>query len=190
MVCCTLSGALHPQLDAQQFDVVVIDEAAQALEAACWSALLKGRRAVLAGARVCVCDCVCGGRSRLHACTCAVLSQPVLWPQQGPCDADVWADVPSTPTACHAGDHLQLPPTVLSEAAAKAGLSCTLFERLQASVGPDAGRMLLVQYRMHSDIMGWSSDELYEVRARARACACRLLARALPRAPSPEPPRS
>jgi len=48
-MCCTLSGALHPQLDRQVFDVVVIDEAAQALEPACWSAMLKGRRVVLAG---------------------------------------------------------------------------------------------------------------------------------------------
>lgn len=50
VMCCTLSGALHPQLNSQVFDVVVIDEAAQALEAACWSAMLKGRRVVLAGA--------------------------------------------------------------------------------------------------------------------------------------------
>lgn len=31
------------------FDLVVIDEAAQALESACWIALLKAKRAVLAG---------------------------------------------------------------------------------------------------------------------------------------------
>lgn len=49
VMCCTLTGALHPQLRGQVFDVVVIDEAAQALEPACWTALLKGRRAVLAG---------------------------------------------------------------------------------------------------------------------------------------------
>jgi hypothetical protein len=49
VICCTLSGALHPQLSGQAFDVAVIDEAAQALEAACWSALLLAGRAVLAG---------------------------------------------------------------------------------------------------------------------------------------------
>lgn len=52
VMCCTLSGALHPQLGGQVFDVVVIDEAAQALEPACWSAMLKGRRVVLAGRRL------------------------------------------------------------------------------------------------------------------------------------------
>jgi superfamily I DNA and/or RNA helicase len=67
-----------------------------------------------------------------------------------------------------AGDHLQLPPTVLSDAAAKAGLACTLFERLQHSLGEAASCMLTMQYRMHSHIMDWSSQELYEV---GGACA-------------------
>lgn len=75
------------QLERLQFDVVVIDEAAQALEPACWAALLKGRRAVLAG------------------------------------------------------DHLQLPPTVLSEEAARRGLARTLFERLQVR-GSTRGRVV------------------------------------------------
>jgi len=34
---------------SQVFDVVVVDEAAQALEAATWAGLLKASRAVLAG---------------------------------------------------------------------------------------------------------------------------------------------
>ena len=49
VVCCTLSGAAGRQLNDQAFDLVVIDEAAQALEAACWGALLRGKRALLAG---------------------------------------------------------------------------------------------------------------------------------------------
>lgn len=52
---------------------------------------------------------------------------------------------------------------MLSDAAAKAGLACTLFERLQHSLGEAASSMLTVQYRMHSHIMEWSSKELYEV---------------------------
>eukprot|EP00879_Flechtneria_rotunda_P033153 GHRR01036690.1.p1 GENE.GHRR01036690.1~~GHRR01036690.1.p1 ORF type:complete len:541 (+),score=209.92 GHRR01036690.1:666-2288(+) len=115
VLCCTLTGVLHPQLQGQVFDVVVIDEAAQALEAACWSALLRGRKAVLAG------------------------------------------------------DHLQLPPTVLSDEAARAGLANTLFERLQNSLGPQASSMLTMQYRMHTAIMDWSSNELYEGRLEAHA---------------------
>lgn len=71
--------------------------------------------------------------------------------------------VPMCPPSLLAGDHLQLPPTVLSDAAAKAGLSCTLFERLQHSLRAEASCMLTVQYRMHAAIMDWSSQELYEV---------------------------
>lgn len=53
VVLCTNTGAQDRALRAlppeHAFDVVVIDEAAQALEAACWVPLLRGRRAVLAG---------------------------------------------------------------------------------------------------------------------------------------------
>lgn len=40
---------VEDQRDALMFDVVVIDEAAQGLEASCWLPLLRGRKAVLAG---------------------------------------------------------------------------------------------------------------------------------------------
>lgn len=71
-----------------------------------------------------------------------------------------WAAMLKAPRAVLAGDHLQLPPTVLSDGAAAGGLGRTLFERLHA-LHPDASSMLTVQYRMHEDIMRWSSDELY-----------------------------
>lgn len=108
VVCATLTGVLHRHLDDLAFDVCVIDEAAQALEPACWGALLKAPKAVLAG------------------------------------------------------DHLQLPPTIISDKAARAGLSRTLFERLQAMYGDGVSEMLTVQYRMNAAIMQWSSDELYD----------------------------
>lgn len=46
-------GWLHV-LQSQVFDVVVVDEAAQALEAATWAGLLKASRAVLAGGAGCL----------------------------------------------------------------------------------------------------------------------------------------
>jgi ATP-dependent RNA/DNA helicase IGHMBP2 len=50
----------------------------------------------------------------------------------------------------------------VSEAAAAGGLSRTLFERLMgAPWGSQASAMLTVQYRMHKDIMDWSSKEMY-----------------------------
>uniref|UniRef100_T1KDB9 AN1-type domain-containing protein n=2 Tax=Tetranychus urticae TaxID=32264 RepID=T1KDB9_TETUR len=61
-----------------------------------------------------------------------------------------------------AGDHFQLPPTIISETAAKEGLELTLMERLLSSFDHElVVRMLTVQYRMHQDIMEWSSNRFY-----------------------------
>ncbi|CAN6454156.1 unnamed protein product [Victoria cruziana] len=49
VVLTTLTGASSQKLEGHDFDLVIIDEAAQALEVACWIALLKGRRCILAG---------------------------------------------------------------------------------------------------------------------------------------------
>ncbi|ERN11784.1 DNA-binding protein SMUBP-2 isoform X1 [Amborella trichopoda] len=49
VVLTTLTGALSQKLESTTFDLVIIDEAAQALEVACWIALLKGSRCILAG---------------------------------------------------------------------------------------------------------------------------------------------
>jgi superfamily I DNA and/or RNA helicase len=61
-----------------------------------------------------------------------------------------------------AGDHCQLPPTVLSPEAARQGFSVSLLERLVARFGPAVTRRLEVQYRMHEAVMGFSSGEFYE----------------------------
>lgn len=109
VICCTLSGAASYHLSKiPLFDVVIIDEAAQATEPSCWGALLRGKRCVLAG------------------------------------------------------DHLQLPPTVVSKEASRKGLSLTLFERLYAMWGSKISKMLLMQYRMNKVIMQWSSQEMYD----------------------------
>ncbi len=59
-----------------------------------------------------------------------------------------------------AGDHLQLPPTVKSLKAAKEGLEKTLFEKA-IKLG-NASVMLGIQYRMHPQIMKFSSDYFYQ----------------------------
>jgi ATP-dependent RNA/DNA helicase IGHMBP2 len=61
-----------------------------------------------------------------------------------------------------AGDHFQLPPTVVSTEAAAAGFNVSLLERLVKYIGPQIARRLDVQYRMHTDIMSFSSREFYE----------------------------
>ena len=61
-----------------------------------------------------------------------------------------------------AGDHFQLPPTVLSASATKLGFATSLMERLVQHYGDDVTRRLDVQYRMHADIMNFSSRHFYD----------------------------
>ncbi|NWU23729.1 SMBP2 protein, partial [Dyaphorophyia castanea] len=119
-------------LPETHFDLVVIDECAQALEASCWIPLLKAPKCILAG------------------------------------------------------DHKQLPPTIISHRAAAEGLSLSLMERLAGHYGERAVRMLTVQYRMHRDIMAWASAELYGGRLGAHPSVAQHLLRDLPGVSSTE----
>jgi ATP-dependent RNA/DNA helicase IGHMBP2 len=49
VITCTLVGASHPLLKGKRWKTVFIDEAAQALEPACWIAILKAERVIFAG---------------------------------------------------------------------------------------------------------------------------------------------
>ena len=61
-----------------------------------------------------------------------------------------------------AGDHLQLPPVVLSSDARERGLAVSLFERLASSSSLQSCVALLsVQYRSNKIISGWSSQQFY-----------------------------
>ena len=61
-----------------------------------------------------------------------------------------------------AGDHKQLDATVKSEAAAKKGLSLSLFERvMKFETSAVFATMLVEQYRMNELIMNWSSQSMY-----------------------------
>ncbi|XP_045711093.1 DNA-binding protein SMUBP-2 [Phyllostomus hastatus] len=113
-------------LPEDYFDLVVIDECAQALEAGCWVPLLRAGKCVLAG------------------------------------------------------DHKQLPPTVVSPRAAQEGLSLSLMERLAGRCGADVLRTLTVQYRMHRAIAQWASEALYEGRLTAHPSVAERLLRDLP----------
>jgi superfamily I DNA and/or RNA helicase len=75
-----------------------------------------------------------------------------------------------------AGDHCQLPPTILSQEAVQQGLGVSLMERLVALYGTQVTRRLDVQYRMHESIMNFSSRQFYGGELRAHDSVCgRLL---------------
>lgn len=84
------------------------------------------------------------------------------------------------PKVILAGDHKQLPPTVLSRAAQAGGLGVSLFERM-VEAHPEACETLLVQHRMHADLMAWPSRSMYDGALRAHPdAASRTLRDVLP----------
>jgi superfamily I DNA and/or RNA helicase len=77
-----------------------------------------------------------------------------------------WIPILKTGKLILAGDHFQLPPTIKSREAASKGLSITLMEKA-AQLYPEAVTLLEEQYRMHTDIMNFSSRIFYGEQLRA-----------------------
>ena len=80
-----------------------------------------------------------------------------------------------------AGDHCQLPPTVLSAQAAREGLATSMLERLVSHYGDSIKRQLDVQYRMHTHIMQFSSAQFYNDSLEAHESVASHLLQDLPR---------
>ncbi len=79
-----------------------------------------------------------------------------------------WIPIARSQRVILAGDHHQLPPTVKSERAAREGLRETLFEKcIQRQ--PGTACMLDLQYRMHQQIMAFSSERFYGGQLQAHA---------------------
>ena len=74
----------------------------------------------------------------------------------------VWQAVLRAEKIVLAGDHCQLPPTVLSDQAAARGMKNSLMQRLIERDGESILRQLTVQYRMHESIMNFSSNAFYD----------------------------
>ena len=62
-----------------------------------------------------------------------------------------------------AGDHCQLPPTIIAQDAAASGLGISMMERLlqPSDHAATLARQLVIQYRMHEQIMNFSSQTFY-----------------------------
>jgi predicted DNA helicase len=78
-----------------------------------------------------------------------------------------WIPILRSDRVVLAGDHCQLPPTVLSHQATREGFATSLLERLAAHAGDLLTRQLKVQYRMHAHIMQFSSEQFYQGRLEA-----------------------
>lgn len=147
VVLATLHGAGGHQLKNQRFDVVIIDEASQALEAQCWIPLLSADKVVLAGDHL----------------------------QLPPTIKSTNLRSKDARTKASAAD--QKSGTTDKETLKGVSLERTLFDRLLALHGSGIKRMLTTQYRMHEKIMRFPSDELYESKLMAaHSVKARLLA--------------
>ncbi len=77
-------------------------------------------------------------------------------------ESSVWQAVLRANRLVMAGDHCQLPPTVLSDEAAAEGMRDSMMQRLIMREGESVYRRLTVQYRMNEPIMRFSSREFYD----------------------------
>ena len=77
-------------------------------------------------------------------------------------EPSIWQAVSRAERLILAGDHCQLPPTVLSDQAVAEGMQRSLMQRLVEREGESIFRRLTVQYRMHEQIMQFSSQQFYE----------------------------
>lgn len=130
------------------------------------------------------------GGARVVCATCAAASGDELRDERfdlAVCDEATQATEPiayaaflRAPKVVLAGDHQQLPPTVLSRAAQQGALGESLFERMVALHGDAARTMLREQHRMHADLMAYPSRAMYGGALRAHpAVAARTLAEVL-----------
>lgn len=76
-------------------------------------------------------------------------------------EAATWIPIRRAGRVIFAGDHCQLPATVKSLEALKGGLDKSLMERIIEN-HPDVVKLLTMQYRMHQDIMEFSSRWFYQ----------------------------
>ena len=105
------------------------------------------------------------GEARVIACTLVGSSNRLLEGQKfGTLFIDeaahCWIPIRRVSRVIFAGDHCQLPPTIKSFAALKAGLGKTLMERIVEN-HPESVTLLKMQYRMNEEIMRFSSDWFY-----------------------------
>jgi superfamily I DNA and/or RNA helicase len=73
-----------------------------------------------------------------------------------------WTAIARADQVVLAGDHCQLPPTVLSQEASRRGFGVSLLERLVDLYANQVTRRLDVQYRMQESIMAFSANEFYD----------------------------
>ncbi|XP_006455227.1 hypothetical protein AGABI2DRAFT_145440 [Agaricus bisporus var. bisporus H97] len=181
---CHTSGGR--QLQSHDFDVVIIDEATQALEAVCWIPIFKARKLILAGDPMQLPPTIISINQETESKTMKRATQtskkgskvaakdPSSSPDpedkaESPGDDMPKVNVPAT----RKPQPVLLPPHTLET---------TLFDRLEQMYGPRIKRMLQVQYRMHAQICEFPSETLYSSKLRSHESVTSHLLDDLPNA--------
>lgn len=166
VVLATLHGAGSYQLKDQHFDVVIVDEASQALEAQCWIPILSSdaSKLVLAGDHLQLPPTIKSQNSGQRAVKSPANADDAA---KGIADMTIKDDKKSKSGKSKAREDA-------------VALETTLFDRLLTLHGNSIKRMLTTQYRMHEKIMQFPSKALYEDKLVAADAVKERLLRDLP----------
>ncbi|KAK4508579.1 hypothetical protein PRZ48_002318 [Zasmidium cellare] len=151
VVLSTLHGAGGYQLRDQRFDVVIVDEASQALEAQCWIPVLSSSapRLILAGDHLQLPPTIKSSNAKGAKSTTKTNT-----------NSDETAEKVSKLTLKEKEEIPDGGKKKVKQDPVR--LETTLFDRLLSLHGETIKRMLTTQYRMHERIMQFPSRALYE----------------------------
>ncbi|KDR77130.1 hypothetical protein GALMADRAFT_66085 [Galerina marginata CBS 339.88] len=186
LATCHSSGGR--QLYNQDFDVVIIDEATQALEAVCWIPIFKAKKLILAGDPMQLPPTILSiddknkakkkvpkassstpkskntpnsktpGKSKESSGTKNLV--PPQDADDSNSDSSESSELEEAVAEASAPSSLKNKSPVVKLIPPKT-LETTLFDRLEAMYGANIKRMLEVQYRMHEQICAFPSKTLY-----------------------------
>lgn len=163
VVLSTLHGAGGFQLKDQQFDVVIVDEASQALEAQCWIPIMSSRAPKLV---------LAGDYLQLPPTIKSLNSKSAKKSTKTSGAAAIVDDLADLSIKKEGSKDTQSKKSKQDPVT----LETTLFDRLLSLHGNSIKRMLTTQYRMHENIMRFPSDALYDGKLiAAEAVRSRLL---------------
>lgn len=172
VVLSTLHGAGGFQLRDQRFDVVIVDEASQALEAQCWIPVLSSSapRLILTGDHLQLPPTIKSSNAK---------GAKIPTKTNG-------SATPNIEETTKKVSNLAVKEKGLSTDGSKkvkqdpVRLETTLFDRLLSLHGETIKRMLTTQYRMHERIMQFPSRSLYEDKLMAADAVKTRLLKELP----------
>ncbi|KAJ3482418.1 hypothetical protein NLI96_g6993 [Meripilus lineatus] len=204
VVLATCHSAGGRQLRNQSFDVAIIDEATQALEAVCWIPIFKTKKLILAGDPKQLPptilsdnikrkkDSKIAGKSSGSQSKPQIVTKPQISADKSQSDdPDVSDEAEDESDPDEEPSQATQPPSKskpINNTPRKVkpllrpprSLETTLFDRLEKMYGNGIKRMLTVQYRMHAQIVSFPSKTMYRSKLTSHDSVSSHLLRDLP----------